>query len=58
MLSQKLFNEVLYIILQIEKDRLEKKDLIPFEKESLELLFDKKHQLKQLILSFFDSFSK
>jgi hypothetical protein len=35
MLSQKLYNEVLYIILQIEKDRLDRKDLAPFEKDAI-----------------------
>ena len=31
-LSQKLFNEVLYIVLQIERDRLDRKELFTFEK--------------------------
>lgn len=58
MLSQKLFNELLYIVLMIERDRFERKELAAFEREVLELLNDKKAALKKLVLEFFDCFMK
>jgi len=59
MLSQPLFNEVLYLIMQFEKSSTDRKEISsPLEKDFLKLLFEKKSKLKELLNSFFDCLLK